>query len=275
MIIPASVAMEKAYWFIFYQGKLLTLYENSRITVPLLPDLSIFNLAPVNKYYLGMSDHIPCYAVDILTAIPIPATAKFLDLRRLFGVIEDKMFWLAGKGFHLINWDRTNRYCGQCGTPTKMKLNEYAKECSNCGLVSYPRISPSIIVAVYKNDQILLINSKHFKVKFYTVISGFVEPGESLEECVIREIREEVGIEVKNISYFGSQPWPFPDSLMVGFTAEYERGEITIDEEEIVDAKWFTVDDLPALPGSISIARQLIDWFIQNKSKNNSGDIIT
>jgi len=213
---------------------------------------------------LGTLNNYPCFSVEIFSEpLSIPENVKFMGLRQLFGLIEEKLFWLAGRAIQIVNWDRTHQYCGQCGTRTNEKLNEYAKVCPNCGFTSYPRISPSIIVAVIKNDKILLVQSNHFKSTFYTVISGFVEPGETLEECLIREVKEEVGIEVKNISYFGSQSWPFPNSLMIAFTAEYDKGEIYIDEEEIIDARWFTVDNLPCLPNSISIARQLIDWFIE------------
>ena len=137
------------------------------------------------------------------------------------------------------------------------------KSAPQCGLVNYPRLSPAVIVAVIKDHQILLATSPRFKAAFYSVLAGFVEPGETLEECVKREIREEVGLEVKNIRYFGSQPWPFPDSLMVGFTCEYAKGELTLDQNEILQAAWFEADKLPPIPGKISIARKLIDWFVE------------
>jgi NAD+ diphosphatase len=137
-----------------------------------------------------------------------------------------------------------------------------AKECLDCGFLNFPRISPAVIVLVERENRVLLARLKRFAEELYSVIAGFVEPGETLEETVQREIEEEVGIRVKNIRYFGSQPWPFPDSLMIGFTAEYESGEIRIDETEITDARWFEPDSLPTIPGKISIARKLIDWFV-------------
>jgi NAD+ diphosphatase len=134
--------------------------------------------------------------------------------------------------------------------------------------VGYPRIAPSVIVAVTKGSELLLARSKHFQTyTFHTVISGFVEPGETLEECVQREVKEETGLAVKNIRYFDSQPWPFPNSLMLGFTAEYDQGEIVVDDEELFEAGWFSVENLPYLPHSESIARKLIDWFVENKGK--------
>jgi NAD+ diphosphatase len=137
--------------------------------------------------------------------------------------------------------------------------------CPQCGLINYPRLSPAVIVAVLKNNKILLGRNKRFKLPFYSVLAGFVEPGETLEQCVKREIHEEVGITVKNIRYFGSQPWPFPDSLMIAFTADYAGGDIHLDGSEIIDAAWFGKDNLPQIPPRISIARQLIEWFIQNQ----------
>ncbi|MDD3654344.1 MAG: NAD(+) diphosphatase [Desulfotomaculaceae bacterium] len=264
MNVPVIATFEKAYWFIFYKHKLLTLFVHDTITIPFTTDLAAISLKAVKKQYLGRLDNYPCYTVDISTEPNLPENMKFISLRQLFWGIEQKLFWLAGKASQIIHWDHTHQYCGRCGTPTNEKLYEYAKVCPNCGLDAYPRISPSIIVAVLKAGEILLVRSKHFKMPFYTVISGFVEPGETLEECLKREVKEEVGIGVKNITYFGSQPWPFPSSLMIGFIAEYEKGEISIDEEEIEEARWFTADSLPHLPDSISIARQLIDYFIEN-----------
>ncbi len=137
-----------------------------------------------------------------------------------------------------------------------------AKECPDCGLVIFPRLSPAIIVLVEKEGKILLAKAVRFKEDIYSILAGFVEPGETLEEAVEREVREEVGIAIKDIRYFGSQPWPFPDSLMIGFLAKYKSGRIKIDKEEIVDAGWFSPENLPNIPGNISIARRMIDWFL-------------
>jgi len=139
---------------------------------------------------------------------------------------------------------------------------ERAKRCPKCGLLHFPRLAPAIIVLVERGDKLLMARSRHFASGMYSVLAGFVEPGESLEEAVIREVKEEVGISIKDIQYFGSQSWPFPHSLMIGFTATYEGGEISMDDTEIEDAGWFSIDKLPPLPGKISIARKLIDWFI-------------
>ena len=186
-------------------------------------------------------------------------------IRSLFGQVEEEQIWVAGLANQFVIWNENHRYCGKCGRLTTEKTDERAKACLHCGLVNYPRLSPAVIMAVIKDRQILLAQSQRFHAKFYSVLAGFVEPGETLEECVKREVREEVGIAVKNIRYFGSQPWPFPDSLMIAFTAEYAGGEIEIDNSEILYAGWFTADSLTFIPPKISIARHLIDWFSENK----------
>ncbi|MDF2546228.1 MAG: pyrophosphatase [Anaerosolibacter sp.] len=250
-------------WFVFNRDQILIRTENDRWEIPTREDLRLIGCEPERYQFLGELNGISCFSAEIRINDNLKNNMVFVGLRELFGKIEEPLFWLAGKAIQIVNWDKTYQFCGQCGKPTETKVREFAKVCVDCGLTNYPRISPAIIVAVVNNDQILLAQSRRFTSKFYSVLAGFVEPGETLEECVIREVREESGIEVKNITYFGSQPWPFPNSLMVAFTAEYASGEIKIDEEELVDAKWFSVKDLPQIPSSISIARKLIDWFIE------------
>ena len=167
-------------------------------------------------------------------------------------------YWLNG----MVTWNQNHQFCGRCGTPTVNDRQELAKRCPKCDLKNYPRISPAIIVAVVKDDRLLLARAHRFPTEMYSVLAGFVEPGETLEECVIREVKEETGIDVKDITYFGSQPWPFPDSLMIAFTTRYAGGNIRIEQNEIAHADWFSAHNLPKIPGKLSIARQLIDWFI-------------
>jgi NAD+ diphosphatase len=185
-------------------------------------------------------------------------------LRRFFGTLDETLIWTAGRANQLIHWSREHRFCGKCGHETEDSRGERAKICPICGLINYPRVSPAIIIAVIKDNQILLARNKRFKNKFFSVLAGFVEPGETLEECAQREIFEEVNLRVKNIRYFGSQPWPFPNSLMVAFTADYGGGKIKEDKLEIIEAGWFSADQLPSIPPRMSIARKLIDWFVEN-----------
>jgi NAD+ diphosphatase len=186
----------------------------------------------------------------------------FLGLRRLWGMLDEAAWKLAGRAAQIVEWDREHRYCGRCGAETARKPGELARVCLRCGLHHFPRISPAVIVRIERGDEILLARSPHFAPGVYSTVAGFVEPGESLEQTVAREVREEVGVEVTNVRYFGSQPWPFPHSLMIGFVADWASGEIRLQEEEIEDAGWFRVGSLPGLPSRLSIARALIDDFI-------------
>jgi NAD+ diphosphatase len=179
--------------------------------------------------------------------------------------LDEDLFWIAARAVQIIDWDRTHQFCGRCGVPLRNKTNERAKECPWCGLLHFPRLAPAIIVLVERGNQLLLARSRHFMPGMYSVLAGFVEPGESLEEAVVREVKEEVGIEIKDIKYFGSQPWPFPHSLMIGFTATYAGGEISLDDKEIEDAGWYAAEKLPRIPGKISIARKLIDGFLAKR----------
>jgi len=261
---PLSDERTSALWFIFNKGKLLTKITNDTYAIPDTSDLAESNISPGRSQYLGTLDSRPCYAAELDDGLPDADNFKFKDLRALFRSMDEDLIWVAGRANQLVDWSHTHQYCGICGQSTEDKMDERAKICPQCGLVNYPRLSPAIIVAVVKDNQILLARNKRFKLPFYSVLAGFVEPGESLEECVRREIREEVGLTVKNIRYFGSQPWPFPNSLMIAFVAEHAGGDITIDGSEIMDAAWFSKDKLPQIPPSISIARQLIDWFTHN-----------
>lgn len=263
-LMQSSKDTVHGWWFAFRENELLVRITGPSVRVPQASTLGDLRLDPEHKQYIGLLDGKPCYAVWLTSATAAPEGMVFKGLRGLFGVIEDELFWIAARAFQIADWDRNNNYCGRCGHPTRSSSRERAKECPACGLKSYPRISPAVIVAVIRGNRILLARAFRFPVKIYSVIAGFVEPGETLEECIRREIKEEVNIEVKNIRYFGSQPWPFPHSLMIAFTAEYAKGSIKIDDEEIMDAGWFAPHDLPPIPGRISIARRLIDWFVKN-----------
>lgn len=251
-----------AYWLLFKGKKILSLVDKEGFALPDL-DLDKLNMKLVWRQYLGRLDGRSCYVAELTPETVAPLGMSFFDLRRLLGKIPDDLFFLAGKAYQILHWDHTHQYCSKCGAQSENKLDERAKLCPACGYVNYPRISPAIIVAITRDREILLAKGRHYKADFYSVLAGFVEPGETFEECVQREVEEEVGLKVKNIKYFGSQPWPFPDSLMVGFTAEYVSGDINIDKEEILEARWFTVEQLPLIPGNGSIARSLIDWFVQ------------
>lgn len=269
--IPAVTAQceldTPAFWFVFAQNKLLTENSGESVSIPFTEDLHKLGIYPTRTQYLGTLQGSPCFSAEVPADTECPDNMTFGDLRSLYSSLDEDIFMLAGKAIQIVNWDQTHQYCGRCGSHTEDLPGERAKKCPKCGFISYPRISPAVITAILKDNKILLAHNKAFAGNMYSLIAGFVEPGETLEECVKREIMEEVGLKVKNVKYLGSQPWPFPNSLMLGFTAEYESGEISVDGMEIADAGWFDVNNLPELPRKMSIARNIIDWYIANNSK--------
>ncbi|NLI12306.1 MAG: NAD(+) diphosphatase [Peptococcaceae bacterium] len=258
---PTRQVEGAAYWFAFCRDALLVCMQAGKAVVPFAAGGPAPGLAIARKIYLGRLDDHPCYAADVSHDGFVSPGLAFLGLRKLSGLLEENIYQVAGRASQLLHWDRTHQYCGRCGARTEIKADEYARCCPACGLVSYPRISPAVIGVITRGDQILL--ARRPGLKFYSVLAGFVEPGENLEECLRREVREEVGVEIKNINYFGSQSWPFPHSLMIAFTAEHAGGEINVDGVETVDAGWYTVDNLPALPDPVSIAWRLVNWFVE------------
>jgi NAD+ diphosphatase len=270
-VLPPQEHVKPAWWFAFQDSKLLVYSRASSVTVPCLPDLNQLNLETKARHYLGQLAARPCYAVELDEGTSPPPGMAFLGLRRLYGQVSENLFQIAGRAVQIVEWDRANRFCSRCGNPMHLRSTERAKECPRCGLLNFPRLSPAIIVLVERGHELLLARAHHFPPGLYSVIAGFVEPGETLEAAVAREVQEEVGLTIKDIRYFSSQPWPFPDSLMIGFTATYHNGEISLDDTEIQDAGWFTADNLPSIPGTISIARKLIDWFLLKQDKS-TGD---
>jgi NAD+ diphosphatase len=224
---------------------------------------------------LGL-DPADAYALDGDTrTLPfdrrVEAPFELMNLRVLSAVLEPRLFGIVGRAMHTCDWLTTSRFCGRCGTATKRHEAERCLACPACGHHTYPRISPAIITLVRKGDLALLASNAKFPGAFYSTLAGFADIGESLEETLVREVREEVGIAVKNVRYFGSQPWPFPNSLMIAFTAEWESGEIHIDPNEISDAKWFAADALPMIPPPVSIARRLIDAWVTEVAERKPG----
>jgi len=216
---------------------------------------------------IGILNDIYYTALTVDNKRDIPKNTKFMNVRHLYRTSNEDLFFLAGLGRQIADWDRTFRYCGMCGTLTENHPGERAKICPNCGHLSYPKIAPAMICSVTRGNEILLARGIKFTQPVYSVLAGFVEPGETLEETVAREIMEETRISVKNIKYFGNQPWPFSSSMMIAFTAEYKSGEIKIDDKEIIDAGWFTPYNLPMLPTPYSIAHSLIMNFVDKCEK--------
>ena len=223
-------------------------------------------------HFLGFFQGDEHEGIEAVWAVDVPhgedpSYGSALDLYSYFGRASELDWVIAGRAVQLTEWGRTHKFCGRCGTPTELSGNDRSMKCPACGLLAYPRLAPAMITLVTRgpkgpDQEALLARGVAFRAPMFSCLAGFVEPGESLEQSVIREVREEVGVTVTNARYWGSQPWPFPHSLMIGFTAEWESGEIEIDPSEIAEANWYRRDDLPPIPPRISIARKLIDAWL-------------
>jgi NAD+ diphosphatase len=245
------------YWIFRCENKLITTINNAEGSIFPKGLASDFG-SPKDALYVGELQGLPCYAAECDT-IPDNISGELIPARSLFSLVSTEIIYLAGRAIQLLDWQKNHRYCGKCGTHTSVKTGEFAMECSSCELIVYPRISPAVMVLIRRGGNLLLARSHHFKPGVFSALAGFVEAGETLEQCATREVMEEVGIEITNLRYFKSQSWPFPNSLMVAFFADYAGGEINIDPIEIEAADWFSLSALPALPEPVSIARQLIE----------------
>ena len=260
LVTPPAGRTGPALWFAFQGAQILVVRDAQSASFPSARDMGELGVSPKRSQYLGILGEQHCFACELEEGSIPPEGMQWSGLRALFGSVDDALFALAGRAFQIVDWDRSHQFCGHCGTPTQIKNHERARECPNCGQVHYPRIAPAIMALVRRGREFLLARSPHFPPGMYSALAGFVEPGETLEQTLVREVREEVGIEVANVRYFASQPWPFPHSLMIAFNADYAGGEITPEPGEIEAAGWFALDRLPrALPSKISISRRLID----------------
>jgi NAD+ diphosphatase len=258
----------KQLYIVFYNSKILVKFTNGKpkYTFKKLPS-TLLGAAHSNQY-LGVLNDNNCSIIGLVKDPEEIVDHEFVSIRALFGQLPEEQLMIVGRANQIINWATTHHFCGKCGEKTQNKNTELALQCTNCETIYYPTISPAIIVAVVKEGKILLGHSKRFKGKFYSVLAGFLEIGETFEQCVAREVAEESGIKVKNIKYFGSQPWPFPNSMMVGFTAEWAGGNIVLHDEELDDAGWFSPEDMPTIPSTFSIAGKLIEWFKEKYNKS-------
>jgi NAD+ diphosphatase len=268
VIPPYKEESSETYCFAFRDRRLLLLNENGNFRLPSLEETGNMDITILRQQYLGELKSISCFSMELDGSKDMGNNDNFgfFVLRELGAILHAPLPLIAGKAVHIMEWDKNTMFCGRCGSSTSLKENERAKQCPECGFLAFPKISPAIIVLIEKEDKVLLARSPNFRPGLYSIIAGFVEPGESIEQAVVREVREEVGISIKNVRYFGSQPWPYPDSLMIGFTAEFLEGEIQVDGIEIDNAGWFRKDEIPAIPGIDSISGQLIEYFISRHS---------
>jgi NAD+ diphosphatase len=222
-----------------------------------------------DRHIVGIVEGDAWWAVDVPADAEDPSYGSSVDLFSFFGRAAQSEWMAAGRAVQIVEWARTHRFCGRCATPTELSAGERGLKCPQCGLVAYPRVAPAMIVLVTRGEpgpdqEALLARGVNFPMPMYSCLAGFVEPGEDLEGAVVREVAEEVGIRVGNVSYRASQPWPFPHSLMIGFRAEYESGDLVLDETEIADANWYRRDEIPMIPPGISVARRLIDEWLHD-----------
>jgi NAD+ diphosphatase len=259
LIAPIAPVTGEVIWFIFRDDQLLVRTGETSADVPVCADPAGLGVAIVRHQYLGVLGGRHCFSAEAAADAPAPDGFSWSGLRPLFGALDDAYFALAGRAIQIMDWDRSHQYCGRCGAPTEAGTAERVRICAACGHLHYPRVAPVVMALVRDGDRLLLARSPRFPREMYSALAGFVEAGESLEQSLAREVREEVGLEIANARYFSSQSWPFPHSLMIAFTCDCAGGDIRIDPAEIESAQWFGVDELPRLPHSYSIARRLID----------------
>ena len=254
---------EESKFFVLDNDSLL-IFSNEQFIRPISSNELKWSGLDVNeKHFLGFLNDDPCYVVSVKKEGCVLENHEFLNLRALFGRVPDELFGAISRALQIINWSRSNKFCGKCGSPLTEEGKERAMICRNCDADPlYPRISPCVITLIHKENKVLLAHNVNFQDNFYSTLAGFIEPGESVEEALKREVIEEIGVEVDNISYFGSQTWPFPSQLMLGYFAEYKSGEIVPDQIEIDKADWFDINNLPNVPPSnISISGELIEAY--------------
>lgn len=255
-IEPLQPATAKAWIFAFAEGRLL-LPEGESAPTP--APAALLGSALDGHHFLGRLDDVDCWAMRV--SGPWPGW-QGVPLRAAMMQMPGALSGLAGRAAQVLEWDRTHRHCGVCGHATDRQPGERARRCPACGHSAYPRISPAMMALVWRRvngrAQLLMARAPHFAAGMFSALAGFVEPGESLEDCVRREVMEEVGVDVTHLRYYGSQSWPFPHSLMVAFTAQWTGGEIVPQPGEIEQAMWCDIDELPTIPPRFSISGHLI-----------------
>ncbi len=253
--------IDSAWYFVFCRGEILLRLDADEQFMPLThQDWPLLEGHDHVSHYMGRLGDKHCFAVEMSTI-----EEETAPLSGLFGRTDNLMFSMVGRAVQIVDWYRAHKYCGRCGAPNLTHDRDRAMICERCGIHAYPRLSPSIIVLIHRDDQVLLARNRRFPEGRYSTLAGFVEPGESVEETLIREVNEEVGVDVGHLAYQGSQSWPFPNSLMLGFHAEYAGGDIVCQDDEIADAAWFSLEELPNIPGRYAISRWLIDGYLSTK----------
>ena len=256
----SQVSGSPRYYYLFRGAEILMRFDENDQFEPVRDDDPLIDKLDQEKtHYLGELAGRHVFASEISNT---GIEDETLGLRALFGRIDRLTFNVASRAVQVLNWHQSHQFCGRCGGRNIPHESDRAMVCRDCRLHVYPRLSPSIIVLVHREDEVLLARNHRFPEGMYSTLAGFVEPGETIEQTVHREVFEEVGLQVSPPQFMGSQSWPFPDSLMLGFHAEYAGGDILCQEDEIADAQWFPLGDLPAIPGKMAISRWLIDSYL-------------
>jgi hydrolase, NUDIX family len=259
----------KCFWFVFCKTDIVLEKTTGGYTIPLLDDCPtpLKEWSQVLEIGTMPDDGTPIKAVSIDMPLTDSPIFEMCGLRNSYYKLSKALYLMAGKCYELLYWNQNTRFCGVCGTPIKLHTN-ISKRCPNCGKEVWPQVSPAVIVLVHRADEILLVRANSFRDNHYGLVAGFVETGETLEEAVHREVFEETGIRINNLRYFASQPWPYPSGVMVGYNADYVEGEIHLQWSELCKGSWFTKDNLPNLPENLSIARRLIDNWLEQMNSN-------
>ena len=269
LVSPPDDASRDDAWFFVQMREGFVCISEQGVPRPVTGDeLRWMDIEIVSELYLGQHRGRCCYAMQAQGAVP--EGYAMAGLRDWLGRVDPNLFSLVGRAQQIIDWHVSHQFCGRCGEAMVEHQSDRAKICPNCKLINYPKLSPSIIVLITRGEQMLLARNANWPTNMFSTLAGFVEPGESIEQTVHREVLEEVGLNVGNLRYFGSQSWPFPNSLMLGFHAEYNNGEIICQDEEIAEAHWFEIDDLPNMPPGTAISRWLIDEFIEQVRSGRS-----
>jgi NAD+ diphosphatase len=264
--LSANIVSDDARFVAVWHDRCLSVGEPPTLALLKHPDVDQY-LNPQESIFLGMYQDRPAFALDIDSdaVSPFADSGEFHDLRYLGSVLPEDEANLAAHATALIMWHRLQKFCGQCGATTRAESGGNTRICvdAHCATTIFPRVDPAIIVLVSNGDRCLLGRQTNWPEGRYSTIAGFVEPGESLEDAVRREVKEETNISVGDVRYHSSQPWPFPSSLMLGFTADGESRDILLNDGELEDAQWFSRKELrsgfPKLPYRLSIARRLVD----------------
>lgn len=253
-------------WFVFNSGRLLIIKESEgKYHIPYGPEPPVTVPTGSTVHTIGEICGHTAKAYSIYSHISVNEDSEMMkDLRASYDVLPFEEYYRAGKASQILNWDKNSRYCPMCGVPT-VQVSPIAKRCPECRQEFYPNISPAVIVLIKKEDKILLVHSRNFRGQFMGLVAGFLEVGETLEECIRREVMEETELKIKNIRYFGSQPWPYPSGIMIGFIADYESGTIKLQDEELSAGEFYSRDNMPEIPKKLSIARQMIDAWLEGK----------